>query len=590
MAEEKKTVTGSVLDWALFRRVLNLASPFKRMFISASVLAVVLAVLTPLRPYIIQQTVDNNILSQTGLGLVTMVILFLVFLIFESTFRYFLIYTTNDLGQSIIKKLRIDVFDHLLSLRLRFFDKTPIGTATTRTITDVEAINNIFSQGLITIIADLLTILTVIIFMFAMDWRLTLITLIVFPIILYATYIFKESIKVTFQNVRARISELNAFLQEHITGMSLVQIFTAEDREYEKFESINNAYKKANIQAIWYYSIFFPVVEVLLAAATALIVWYGAGRAVRGESEIGVLIAFILFANMLFRPLRQLADRFNTLQMGMVASERVFSILDRTDKIENTGTHAPENLKGEIEFKNVWFAYDGVNNVIKDLSFSMAEGETMAIVGPTGAGKSSIINILNRFYPIQKGSIEIDGVDAKEYELSALRNHIGLVLQDVFLFSGSIYDNITLRNPQISREKVIEASKIVGADAFINKLPGKYDYNVMERGATLSVGQRQLISFIRALVFDPRILILDEATSSVDTESEELIQKAIEKLVKGRTSIVIAHRLSTIQNADKILVLDAGEIAEEGTHTELLEMNGHYRELHDMQFAEKVES
>ncbi len=514
-----------------------------------------------------------------------MTIWLVVLLIMNSGLRYFFIFITNLLGQSVIKDLRVRVFNHISNLRLRYFDQTPIGTATTRTINDVETINNVFSEGLINIIADLLTIFTVIGIMLYQDWKLALICLSTLPLIIYATYVFKESIKKSYQKVRTQVTRINSFLQEHISGMQVVQMFTAEEREMKKFKVLNEDHKQANIDAIWAYSIFFPVVEIITAIALALLVWFGSAQVLNHGLGIGVLIAFIMYLNMLFRPLRMLADKFNTIQMGMVAAERVFKVLDTDYTIEDKGELSADAIKGKVEFDHVWFAYDGINNVISDLSFELKEGESLAVVGATGAGKSSIINILNRFYPIQKGSIRVDDIPVEDYELASLRKNIGLVLQDVFLFSGSVYDNITLNNNAISLDEVIAASKKVGAHEFIQKLPGAYDYKVMERGATLSVGQRQLIAFIRALVYNPRILILDEATSSVDTESEILIQKATEELVKERTSIVIAHRLSTIQNADKIMVLEKGKVMEAGTHEELLNLGGYYRELHDMQFS-----
>jgi len=565
-------------------RILKLATPFKTSFIGATLLAIGLALLQPLRPLLVQQTVDKAILNFNGDLLIKYTIILVVLLVLNVICRYFFIFITNYLGQSIIRDLRVKVFKHQVGLKLRVFDKTPIGTATTRTINDVETINNVFSQGLINIIADLLMIFTVLAIMFASDWRLTLVILTTFPMLIYATYWFKESIKKSYQKVRTQVAKLNAFLQEHISGMYIIQVFSAEEKELEKFKEINDSHRNANVDAIWAYSIFFPIVEIITATALGLMVWYGAGRVINYETSIGVLIAFIMYLNMLFRPLRMLADKFNVIQMGMVAAERVFGVIDLKEQIKNEGKLLAENIKGAIEFKNVWFAYDGENNVIKDVSFNLNAGETLAIVGATGAGKSSIINILNRFYPIQKGSMHIDGVNVEDYQLESLRSKIGLVLQDVFLFSGTVMENITLRNKNISEADVKAAAKEVGADVFINKLPGAYNYEVMERGATLSVGQRQLISFIRALVFNPSILILDEATSSVDSESEILIQRATEQLVKNRTSIVIAHRLSTIQNADKIMVLDKGEIMEIGTHHELLAIDGYYKKLYDMQF------
>lgn len=580
--------TGEILDWQLFKRVMGLTKPFRKAFVGAIALSIVLAMLGALRPYLIQLTVDNYILIPNRPGLQTMAIILIGILIVESFFRYNFIYLTNWLGQSIIKNLRVRVFKHVIRFRLRYFDNTPIGTSTTRAINDVETINDIFSQGLITIVADLLTIFMVLGIMFYTNWKLSLVCLATFPFLIYATYVFKEGIKSTFQTVRTQVARLNAFLQEHITGMSIVQIFSAEEKEMQKFVKINDDQKKAHVLSIWYYSIFFPVVEIIVATALGLMVWFGANLVIDGQTTLGVLIAFILYLNMLFRPMRMLADKFNTLQMGLVASDRVFTLLDRNEEqIEDSGTKE-HVFKGDIDFENVCFAYNEVDFVLKNISFKLKAGETLAIVGPTGAGKSSIINILNRFYDIQKGEILIDQQNINSFTLGSLRRNIGLVLQDVFLFSGSIYDNISLRDSEISREQVIEAAKIVGAHDFISKLPKGYDYQVMERGATLSLGQRQLISFIRTLVFDPKILILDEATSSIDTETEQMVQYAVERLVKNRTSIIIAHRLSTIQHADKIMVLNRGNIVEMGTHQELLQLNGHYRQLHDTQFAVEV--
>lgn len=573
-----------IFDWQLLKRIMGLAAPFRKQFTIALSLAIVLALMAPIRPYLIQLTVDRDIMSLNLQGLVNMSIILIVVLLAETLLRYYFNFITGWLGQSVIKKLRTHIFSHITQLRLSFFDKTPIGTITTRTINDVETINDIFSEGIITIIADLLTIITIIGIMAYTDWKLTLVSLATFPLIIYSTYVFKEKINESFTRVRNQVAKLNAFLQEHITGMRIIQIFNAEEQEMKKFVAINEDHKKAHIDSIFYYSVFFPVVEVILAFATGLMVWYGANMVIKLEASLGILIAFILYLNMLFRPLRFLADKFNTLQMGIVAAERVFKILDSENKTENTGTLKDGKLKGDVTFQQVWFAYINQDYVLKDISFEVKAGQTLAIVGATGSGKSTIINIINRFYDYNKGKVLIDGQDIREYELSYLRANIGLVLQDVFLFSGSVLDNITLRDKTITRERVIETAKMVGAHDFIMRLPGGYDYNVMERGATLSMGQRQLISFIRALVFNPSILILDEATSSIDSESESIIQNAIATMIKGRTSIVIAHRLSTIQHADKILVLDKGELKESGTHDELIAKGGYYSKLHEMQF------
>lgn len=572
-------------DWQTLKRVIKLAMPFKNLFFLSLGLGILVSFVTPLRPYIIQLTVDNNIIKQNGKGLEVMGLILLLSLILEFLVKYLFGLHSTKLGQTIMLDLRTKLFNHVQTMRLKFFDKTPVGIITTRTINDIEAINNIFSEGLITIVADVLTLVFVITFMVYINWKLALVCLTTFPIVLIATYIFKEKVRVSFNDVRDKVAQLNSFVQEHISGMRIVQIFNAQEREFQKFDQLNHEHYVANDKSVLYYSIFFPVVEVILALAISLLIWYGANQVMNGFATVGIFTSFILYLNLAFRPLRMLADKFNTLQMGIIASERVFKLLDTNDKIEDNGTWSPTTIKGDIEFQHVWFAYNNEEFVLKDISFKVNAGETLAIVGATGSGKSSTINILNRFYEINKGKILLDCVDTKEYKLNNLRSYIGTVLQDVFLFSGSVMDNITLKNPAITEAQVVEASKLVGAHDFIMELPNGYQHNVMERGSTLSVGQRQLISFIRALVYNPQILILDEATSSVDTESENLIQHAIETLVKGRTSIVIAHRLSTIQNADKIMVLEQGEIKEIGTHDELLKKeDGYYKRLYEMQF------
>jgi ATP-binding cassette, subfamily B, multidrug efflux pump len=574
-------------DTRLLFRILSLAKPYQCYFITAATLAVVLAPLSSLRPFLIQQMVDEHIFKGDVLGMNKMVMYLIGLLILEVALMYIFNFITSWLGQSVIRDLRVRVFKHISSLNLSYFDKTPIGTSTTRTISDIETINSVFSEGIITIIADLLTVLVVLGIMFWTSWKLTLVCMTVLPLLIWGARWFKNEVAKSFQTVRNEVSRMNAFLQEHISGMRIVQIFNAESQERDKFKQINRSYTGANLKAIFAYAVFFPIVEIVSAAALGLMVWYGAKGVIQNHITLGVLVAFPVYLNMLFRPIRMLADKFNVLQMGMVAAERVFNLLDDKNNIEKTGSKNADLLRGgDIEFKNVNFAYDGENYVLKNVSFKLKAHQTMAIVGSTGSGKTTITSILNRFYDIQSGQITIGGTDINEFELQSLRNCIAVVLQDVFLFSGSVYENITLRDKSFSREKVIECAKIIGAHDFIMRLPGGYDYEVMERGATLSMGQRQLISFVRALVFDPDILILDEATSSIDPESEGIIQYAIEKLIAKRTSIIIAHRLSTIRHANNILVMDKGEAIEFGPHEKLLQIeNGRYRELYEMQFA-----
>ncbi|HEU0065440.1 MAG TPA: ABC transporter ATP-binding protein [Flavisolibacter sp.] len=582
-AEIKKS-----FDFTLLKRVLQFTRPYKKKFIWSIILAILLAAFTPVRPYLIQYTVDKFIAGKNYEWLIWITIIQIAFLLVETAFRFYFSYITTWLGQAVVKDMRIKVFNKVVNLNLRQFDRTAIGTLTTRTIDDIERINDIFSDGLIPMIADLLSIVCVLGVMFWTDWRLTLVCLIPFPILIVATYYFKESVNRSFYRVRNAVARLNAFVQEHITGMYIVQAFAAENKEYSKFKAINKEHRNANIHAIFAYSVFFPIVEIVLALSMGLIVWWTAKEALSlQQSQYGKVTAFILYLNLIFRPLRVIADKFNIVQMGMIASERVFKVLDNDDYIKKDGSFVPEVFKGKVEFDNVWFGYSEEHAVLKNVSFTVKPGQTVAIVGHTGSGKTTIISLLNRLYEVTGGEIRIDNVPVDEYRLSELRKHIGVVLQDVFLFSGSVLDNITLLNKDISFEKVFEAAKLIGMHDFILKLPGAYQYNVMERGGTLSVGQRQLLSFIRALLYNPSILVLDEATSSVDTESEQMIQKAIDKLIAGRTSIVIAHRLSTIQRADNIIVLDKGEIKETGTHQELIQKGGFYAKLHQMQFEKK---
>ncbi len=580
--------TKTYFNLAVLKRVFGYASPYKKKFYLSVVLAILLAVITPVRPLLIQITVNQHIANSAIQAVINITFIQIGLILVETLMRFWFSFTTAWLGQSVVKDMRIGVYKKILGLNLSQFDKTPIGTLTTRTINDIESINEIFAEGLVPIIADLLSIICVLAYMFSVDAQLTLIALIPFPIIIIATYYFKGSINRSFFKVRNAVASLNAFVQEHLTGMQVVQAFAAEDQEFDKFKKINREHRNANIKAIFAYSIFFPVVEIVLALSTGLVVWWTAKEALDlQQSQQGTVISFILCLNLLFRPLRVLADKFNVLQMGIVASERVFKVLDNDDFVpesHDTAFKPANGLKGKVDFKNVSFAYIDEKYVLRDISFTINEGETVAIVGHTGSGKTTIISLLNRLYHIQKGKILIDNVNIEDYDLDFLRKNIGVVLQDVFLFSGSVMDNITLRNADIPKEKVLEAAKMIDMHDFIMRLPGGYDYDVMERGATLSLGQRQLLSFIRALLYNPSILVLDEATSSVDTESEMLIQHAIDTLIKGRTAIVIAHRLSTIRKADKIIVLDKGELKEAGSHEELIAKGGFYAQLHEMQF------
>ena len=579
MAENKERK--KLLDLSALRKVFAYALPYKNKIYASVLLSVVLAVLSPLRPYLIQYTVNHFIKDSNVRWLILITIIQIGLLLVETVLSFFFRYLTSWLGQTVVKDLRVTVYKKVLSLNLRQFDRTPIGTLTTRTINDIESINEIFSNGLIPIISDLLSIIAILLFMFTADWRLSLISLVPFPILIIATYFFKESVNKSFIKVRNAVAALNAFVQEHLTGMSVVQAFAVEEKEFNKFKEINKQHRNANIRAIFAYSVFFPIVEIVLAFSIGLLVWWGGNY----SANPGIIISFIMYLNLLFRPLRMIADKFNVLQMGMVASERVFKVLENEDVTTNkhSGIHSIP-IKGKVDFEKVWFAYNKEEFVLKNVNFSIAPAETLAIVGHTGSGKTSIISLLNRLYPVNRGEIKIDGHNILDYDIDFLRSKIAVVLQDVFLFSGSVLDNITLRNPHIKKSDAIEAAKIIGVHDFIMQLPGNYDFNVMERGSTLSLGQRQLLSFIRALLYNPSILVLDEATSSIDSESEILIQHAIDKLISGRTSIVIAHRLSTIRKANKIIVLDKGEIKEMGTHNELMALQGHYFNLHNMQF------
>ncbi len=597
-------VTGKTYDAQLLRRMMRYVKPYRGIFVVSVLLTIIMAGIAPALPLLIEYTLDHFILQNNTDGLQLMLLLMLGLLVAQTIIRYFHTLMTSTLGQSVIRDLRIDVFNHITGLRLKYFDRTPIGRLITRTVSDLETIANVFSEGLIQIIGDILQLVVILGVMFYTDWQLTLIVLIPMPLMIGATYVFKEAMKSAFQDVRKWVSNLNTFLQEHISGISIIQYFAREEQEMRKFKTANAEHRNAHIRANWYFSIFFPVLEIIMAISLGLLVWWGSKSVLADALSPGVIVAFIMYINMIFRPVRELVDKFNTLQMGMVSAERIFAVLDTDEKTPNTGTKQPDHIQGGIVFDKVWFAYDEetihlpadssiadeqtnfANGkwVLKDINFDIKPGETLALVGATGAGKSSAINILSRFYEVNKGAILLDGVDIREYELNYLRRTIATVLQDVFLFSDSVANNISLNDPSITREQIVAAAQQVGAHEFIMRLPGGYDYQVQERGATLSSGQAQLISFIRALVHNPRILVLDEATSSVDTETEELIQQAIDTLMKGRTSIVIAHRLSTIQKADKIIVLDKGEMKEIGSHQELLRLDGYYKRLYDLQF------
>ena len=581
--EKEKESSGEIVDMKVLRQLYSFVKPYQKQFYFLVFLTVAMAILAPTRPYFIQIAIDDHVALGDTAGLIRIVYILIGLMILQAIVQWAHTYYSGWIGQVIIKDIRVRLYKHLLKLRLKFFDNTPIGRLVTRNVSDIETLADVFSEGLAAIIGDLLQIITILGVMFYIDWKLTLVSLSTLPLLIISTYVFKEKIKVTFNDVRNAVSNLNSFLQEHITGMNIVQIFNREKRELEKFKEINREHRLAHIRSVLYYSVYFPVAEIIQAIGIGLVVWYGAVGVLGLDLQIGVLISFIMYLQLFFRPIRMIADRYNTLQMGVVSSSRIFKLLASTEHITNEGNYSPPKIKGNLKLENVWFAYVNEDYVLKNINFEVEAGQTVALVGATGAGKSSIINLISRFYEINQGNIYIDGTEIRQYDLGTLRKHIGVVLQDVFLFSNSIYHNITLGNPSISREQVLEAAENVGARKFIERLPGGLDYNVMERGSTLSVGQRQLISFVRAMVYNPEILVLDEATSSVDSETEELIQESTEKMMTGRTSIVIAHRLSTIQKADKIIVLHKGEIVETGTHESLLELGGYYTQLHQMQ-------
>ena len=586
---KSKSNAGNVIDFVLLKRVLIFAEPYRLQFTVAAISAILLSVLGPIRPMLINYAIDNYILIPNEEKLWNITTLLLGLLFIEAFIQFFYIYLSTWIGQHVIQDLRAKIFKHILSLKMKYFDNTPIGTLVTRAVSDIETIADIFSQGLLVIIAELLKLLVVVIMMFYTDWRLAIIAMLTIPILLVATSWFKRNIKASFKNVREQVSQLNTFVQEHIVGMNIVHIFNREQAEYKKFKAINRSHRDAHLRSIFYYAVFFPIVEVLSAMSIGLIVWYGGQGILSGKDiTVGELIAFILFIHMMFRPIRQLADRFNILQMGIVGSERVFKVLDKVEKITDSGKNTLESVEGSISFNDVNFSYKKDELVLRNLNFEIKAGKMLALVGRTGAGKTSIISVLNRFYEIQKGIISIDGINIDTVKLSSLRKNIALVQQEVFLFSDSILNNITLFDTDITKVKIIEAAKEIGVHSFIETLPNTYDYVVGERGVTLSAGQRQLIAFLRVYVRNPKILILDEATSSIDTATEQLLQNALEKLSKNRTTIVIAHRLSTIIKADKILHLKNGSVHEEGTHEFLLKSGGAYAEMYSLQESDTL--
>ncbi|MDP2036597.1 MAG: ABC transporter ATP-binding protein [Ignavibacteria bacterium] len=589
MAEQKDDdILGKAYDSQLMRRLLTYIKPYKKYIIIAIILNIVVSALGPLRPYLSKIAFDDKIQNKDFNGLLAVCAILLGSLMLQALIQYFLTYYTELTGQKIVYDLRIQLFSHVQKLALKYFDKTPVGRTVTRVTNDVDSLNDMFSSGIVSIFSDIFSIVWIFIFMFAMSWDLSLVTLAVLPALIYATFLFRKKVRENYRDVRKHLARLNSYMQERITGMNVVQIFSKEKEELKNFSSINKDNKDVNIQSVFYHAVFFPVVEMLSVISVGLIIWYGGGEVIQKNLTIGVLLAFLQYTEMFWRPVRDLSDKYNILQTAMASSERIFKLLDDNTIIQNPAEPKTiQSIKGEVEFKNVWFAYNPEEYVLRNVSFKINPGERIAIVGATGAGKTSIINIFTRFYDIQKGSITLDGVDIRDLNKSELRKYIAMVLQDVFLFSGTIKSNISLGNKNITDEQIIEAAKFVGADKFISQLPNGYDEVVKEKGATLSVGQKQLISFARALAYNPQILILDEATSSVDTETEILIQNAIEKLLVGRTSIVIAHRLSTIQNADKILVMHKGELKEAGTHQELLAHKGIYYKLYQLQYKDQ---
>ena len=582
-----RTTKGKIFNFKLFKKLMGFVSPYKANYYLVMFFAICLSVFSILTPYLLKITVDDYITKKDYEGMLVYLGLMLITLIFEVCFQFLFVFYANFLGQRVIKDLRVSLFDKIINFKMSYFDNSAIGRLVTRVVNDIETIASIFSQGLFMIIADLLKMFLVIIIMIVINWKLSLIVFSILPVILYATRLFQKSMKIAFEEVRKEVANLNTFVQERLSGIKIVQIFHRETIEYKTFVDINNKHKKAWLKTVWFNSIFFPVAEISSSITIGLLVWYGGLNASSGDGvTLGIIFLFIQMSQMLFRPLRQIADKFNSLQMGMVSTSRIFEILETNSSISDFGNLTPQNLKGSIFFKDVRFSYISNEEVLSGINLKVNSGESIAIVGPTGAGKSSIINLLSRFYEFESGEITIDNISIKEIKLDFLRRHICTVSQDVFLFASSIYDNITLFNPSIKIDEVINAAKNIGVHDFISKLPQGYDYNVKERGAMLSSGQRQLIAFLRAYLANPTILILDEATSSIDSNSEELIQKATAKITEGKTSIIIAHRLETIRKADRIVVMDNGQIVEQGTHEDLMKIeSGKYSQLYNIQFA-----
>ena len=580
-------VSGKIFDISLFSKLMVFAKPYKATYYFVMVSAILLSIFSTMTPYLLKVTVDDYIRPRDYQGMVLFVSLMFGALLLEVIFQFLFVFYANSLGQKIIKDLRVQLFEKITLFKMSYFDKSAVGRLVTRAVSDIETIASIFSQGLFMIIADLLKMFLVIAIMLYVDWRMALIVFSVLPLIIYATRLFQKSMKKAFEEVRLQVANLNSFVQERISGMKIVQLFHRETIEYNNFLLINEKHKKAWLKTVWFNSIFFPIAEISSSVTIGLLVWYGGFNVISGgDVSLGTIFLFIQMSQMLFRPLRQIADKFNTLQMGMVAADRIFKILETKNSIENKGTYTPEVIKGDISIENLYFSYIPDQQVLNGISLEINAGETIAIVGATGAGKSTIINLLSRFYEFDSGDIKIDGISICDYDLKVLRKHVAVVLQDVFLFADSLYNNITLFNSDISKEQVIKAAKQIGVHDFIKSLPEGYDYNVKERGVMLSSGQRQLIAFLRAYISKPNILVLDEATSSVDSYSEEIIQNAIDTLTQGKTSIVIAHRLATVKNADRIIVMDKGLIVEQGTHKGLLKVpNGFYAKLHEVQFS-----